>query len=163
MYTIRQGIPASCLSWCGIQHGRAEPASPRENQGDDSWVVSTPMSSVPATLHLLVLQLTSSSPVWEGRSIRSSHPPPFGFNPGEATGAHEVRVRSTEVCWLHHHWMGISFRSAGAQSTTHHWRTEPLTASCLEHAYFTVYQHWQQHHLMRLAGLSSIVGSTAFL
>ncbi len=33
-----------------------EPASPRENYGDVSWVVSTPRSPVPASLHLLALQ-----------------------------------------------------------------------------------------------------------
>ncbi len=37
-----------------------EPASPRENHGDVAWVVSTPRSPVPASLHLLVLQLKPS-------------------------------------------------------------------------------------------------------
>ncbi len=37
-----------------------EAASPREKLGDVSWVVSTPRFPVPASLHLLALQLKPS-------------------------------------------------------------------------------------------------------
>ncbi len=37
-----------------------EPASPRGIHGDVSWVVSTPMSPGPVSLHLLALQLKPS-------------------------------------------------------------------------------------------------------
>ncbi len=47
------------LCACGcIRPGRVVPASPRH--GDESWVGSTPMSPVPASLHLLALQLKPS-------------------------------------------------------------------------------------------------------
>ncbi len=48
--------------WGGIYPGRVEPASPRAKHGDVSWVVNTPRSSVPTSLHLLALQLKLTMP-----------------------------------------------------------------------------------------------------
>ncbi len=42
-----------------------EAASPREKHGDISWVVSTPRSPVPLSLHLLALQLKPSLSGWK--------------------------------------------------------------------------------------------------
>ncbi len=56
-----------------------EPASPRENRGDISWVVSTPMPSVPAPQlkpRLLVR--------FESAGAYALHILPFGFNPENA-------------------------------------------------------------------------------
>ncbi len=44
----------------GIHPGQVVPLSPRENHGDVSWEVSTQRSPVPASLHLLALQLKPS-------------------------------------------------------------------------------------------------------
>ncbi len=41
--------------------------------------------------------------VWERQSIRSSHPPPFGLNPGDATGTQGIGARLAGTWWLHHH------------------------------------------------------------
>ncbi len=65
---------------------RIEPASPRVNHGDVSWVVSTPRSQVPVPLHLLALQLNLG--------LLSL----FGLNPGDATGTQGIGVWSAEVC-----------------------------------------------------------------
>ncbi len=78
-------------TWSGIPQGRFEPASPREM----FWrKLAHRVSPVPASLHLLALQLKPS--------IRSSHPP-FGFTPGDATATQGIGVWSTEVYWLHRH------------------------------------------------------------
>ncbi len=54
-----------------------ESAPPRENHGDVSWVVCTPRSPVPASLHLLALQLKPSLP-----GLRAPEHPLFTrFNP----------------------------------------------------------------------------------
>ncbi len=45
---------------CVIHSGRVEPTSSMEKYGDDSWVVGTLRSPVPASLHLLALQLKPS-------------------------------------------------------------------------------------------------------
>ncbi len=64
-----------------------EAASPKEKHGDVSTVISAPRPPVPASLHLLDLQL---KPSWLARfeSARASalyiHTLPFGFNPGDA-------------------------------------------------------------------------------
>ncbi len=47
-------------SWGGIHPWRVEPASPKRNHGDVSWVVSTSSSQIPASLHLLALLLKLS-------------------------------------------------------------------------------------------------------
>ncbi len=57
-----------------------DPASPRH--GDVSWVGSTPMSPIPASLHCLCSS-GQAYPVCERRSVRSSHTP-LGLNPGNA-------------------------------------------------------------------------------
>ncbi len=62
-------------TWGAIHTGRVEPASPRENHGDVSWVVSTPRSPAPASLHYWLCSSIQACPVWERRSIRFSHPP----------------------------------------------------------------------------------------
>ncbi len=51
---------------------------------DVSWVPSAARSSVPASLHLLVLQLKPSFPCLRARAL------PFGFDPGDATGTQEI-------------------------------------------------------------------------
>ncbi len=70
-----------CFTWGSIHLWGVTPASPREKHGDVSWAVGTPWSPVPASLHLLALQLKSSwaCPVRERRSVRPSHLPPFWF------------------------------------------------------------------------------------
>ncbi len=71
--------------WIGVYLRRVEPASPRENHGDVSWVVSTPRSPAPAPLHLLALQLKAKPVLFESAEASALHTPtPFGFNPGDA-------------------------------------------------------------------------------
>ncbi len=53
----RIGLAMSCG---GINPGRVELASPRVKHGDVLWVVSTPRPPVPASLHLLALQIKPS-------------------------------------------------------------------------------------------------------
>ncbi len=62
-------------NWVGIYPMCVEPASPRENHGDVSWVVSTPRSPVSASLHLLALQLKPSLP-----GLRAPEHPLFTFS-----------------------------------------------------------------------------------
>ncbi len=67
---------------------RIEPTSPRENHGDVSWVVNTPRSLVPTSLHLLALQLKPSLLArFVSAVVLALHIIiPFGFNPSDATG-----------------------------------------------------------------------------
>ncbi len=53
-----------------------EPAQPREKHDDALWVVSTPRSPVPASLHLLALELKPSLP-----SLRAPEHPLFTHPP----------------------------------------------------------------------------------
>ncbi len=67
-----------------------EPASPREKHGDASWIGSTPRSPVPASLHLLALQL---KPVrFENAGVSVLQITHFSFNPGGATGTQGIGV-----------------------------------------------------------------------
>ncbi len=70
-----------------------------ENHGDVSWVVSTPRSPVPASLHLLALQLKLFLHGLRAPLFTHSF---FGFNPGDATGTQGIGVWSAEVWWLHY-------------------------------------------------------------
>ncbi len=59
----------------GIHPGRVEPASPMHD--DVSWVGSTPRSPIPASLHLLAMQLKPSvSSLWAPEHPLFTHPPP---------------------------------------------------------------------------------------
>ncbi len=50
-----------------------------------SWIVSTSRSPVPASMHLLALQLKPSWPVQvESAGASALHILPFGLNPGDA-------------------------------------------------------------------------------
>ncbi len=65
----------------GAVASRVGPASPRENHGDASWVVSTSRSPVPAPLQLLALQLKPNLP-----GLRASQHPLFNPPPGFYSG-----------------------------------------------------------------------------
>ncbi len=71
-----KGRPINYLLTCTYS---LELPSPREKLGDASWVVRTPGSPVPASLHLLALQL---KPSLSGGS--ALHTLSFGFNPDDA-------------------------------------------------------------------------------
>ncbi len=65
------------------------------NIGDVSWIVSTPRSPVPASLHLVASQLKPSM-----SGLRASERPlfHFGFNPSDATGTQKKGVCLAEMC-----------------------------------------------------------------
>ncbi len=98
--------------------------------GDVLWIVSTLSSPVPASLHLAALPLKPSwaCPVWERRSVRSSHThPPFlvqsRWRDGDGRGGSLIGrgVLPTPP-------FGPFCRTAGAQYTTQPRHTNPLTA-----------------------------------
>ncbi len=105
------------LTWFGIHHGRFEPASPIENHGDASWIVSTPRSTALVLLHLFKPILSSlrapSLLVWRDGDARDMSLP-----------SRHVLIAPPLV--------GVFCRSEGAQSTTQSWRDNPLTLSCHE-------------------------------
>ncbi len=59
-------------TWGGIHPERIEPSSPREKHGDILWVLSTPRSPVPVSLHLLAFHLKPSQ-----SSLRAPEHSPF--------------------------------------------------------------------------------------
>ncbi len=67
----------SCEVSLALSIDDLEPAPPRENHGDVSWVASTPRPPVSASLHLLALQL---KPSLSGLSA-PEHPLFTRFNP----------------------------------------------------------------------------------
>ncbi len=100
------------MSIGGIHPGRVEPASPRQNHGDASWVISTPSSSVPVSLHYLALQLKPSLFVrFESAGASALHTLPFGFNSGAEAGTQWIGVLTSLP------FVGPFFRSVSAQST----------------------------------------------
>ncbi len=60
---LRSHVFNFCVSWLNSRWhspGGVDSASSRKTHGDVSWVVSTPRSPIPASLHLLALQLKPS-------------------------------------------------------------------------------------------------------
>ncbi len=83
----------------------------------------TPRSPVPAPLHLEAFQLKPSraSPVWERRSVRSSHThPPFWWRVEDARD--RILIGRGVLTTLP---IGPFCRVAGAQSVTQPWHTDP--------------------------------------
>ncbi len=85
-------LPVRCVE-CKNVLSALYAASPKENNGDVSWVIRTPWSPVPVSLHLLALQLKPSLPVrFEIAWAPALHTLPFGFNPSDATVTQGIGV-----------------------------------------------------------------------